>query len=146
MRKQHFDLEARAVTDPHATADANTGTSAQAGAQSGAAAPLQRRAQVIRLRPECAEEYLRLHRAVWPEVLATISGCNIRNYSIYLHGDLLISYFEYVGTDYAADMARMAADPATQRWWKLTDPCQEQTPDAAPGEWWTVLPEVFHHE
>lgn len=104
----------------------------------------QRRAQVVRLRPEHREEYLRLHREVWPEVLAMITACNIRNYSIYLHGDLLISYYEYIGEDHAADMARMAADPATQRWWKLTDPCQEQVPGAKPGEWWTVLPEVFH--
>jgi L-rhamnose mutarotase len=104
----------------------------------------ERRAQVIRLRPEHREEYLRLHRDVWPEVLATITACNIRNYSIYLHGDLLISYYEYIGEDHEADMARMAADPATQRWWQLTDPCQEQVPGAQPGEWWTVLPEVFH--
>jgi L-rhamnose mutarotase len=132
------------VTDPDANANTDTGANAETGA--GTATPPQRRAQVIRLRPEHAEEYLRLHRAVWPEVLATITACNIRDYSIYLHGDLLFSYFEYVGADYAADMARMAADPATQRWWRLTDPCQEQTPDAAPGEWWTVLPEVFHHD
>jgi L-rhamnose mutarotase len=113
---------------------------------SSSARPPQRRAQVIRLRPEHAEEYLRLHRAVWPEVLAMITACNIRNYSIYLHGDLLISYYEYVGEDHDADMARMAADPDTQRWWQLTDPCQEQVPGAEPGQWWTVLPEVFHHD
>src|SRR5882762_3879346 len=73
--------------------------------------PPQRRAQVIRLRPDHAEEYLRLHAAVWPEVLDAITACNIRNYSIYLHGDLLMSYFEYVGADYEADAAKMAADP-----------------------------------
>lgn len=99
---------------------------------------------VIHLRPERAEEYLRLHGAVWPEVLATIEACNIRNYSIYLHGDLLFSYFEYVGSDYATDMARMAADPATQRWWDICMPCQRQTEDAVPGEWWTPIPEIFH--
>ena len=35
--------------------------------------------------------------------------------------------------DFAADMARMAADPETQRWWKLTEPCQE--PVVAPLEY-----------
>lgn len=101
--------------------------------------------QVIRLKPERAEEYLRLHEAVWPDVLAAITACNIRNYSIFRHGDLLFSYFEYVGRDYDADMRRMAADPATQRWWKLTDPCQEPLGDHE-GEWWLPLPEVFHHD
>jgi L-rhamnose mutarotase len=36
------------------------------------------------LRPEKAEEYKRLHAAAWPGVLATISACNIRNFSIFL--------------------------------------------------------------
>ncbi|MFE0191260.1 L-rhamnose mutarotase [Streptomyces sp. NPDC058989] len=43
-------------------------------------------------------------------------------------------------------MAKMAADPVTQRWWRLTDPCQEQTGGAVPGEWWTPMREVFHHD
>jgi L-rhamnose mutarotase len=102
--------------------------------------------QVVRLKPEHREEYLRLHEAVWPEVLATITACNIRNYSIFLHGDLLISYFEYTGGDYDADMRAMAADPATQRWWKLTDPCQERLEGTAEGAWWLRVPEVFHHD
>ena len=126
--------------------DTDMGTSTDTVVSTPAVPTPQRRGQVIRLRPEHAEEYLRLHREVWPEVLAMITACNIRNYSIYLHGDLLFSYFEYVGADFAADTARMSADPTTQRWWQLTDPCQEQTADARPGEWWTELPEVFHHD
>ena len=44
---------------------------------------MQRHGQLIRVRPERLEEYKRYHAAVWPEVLATIRACNIRNYSIY---------------------------------------------------------------
>ncbi|MBE3073815.1 MAG: L-rhamnose mutarotase [Actinobacteria bacterium] len=102
--------------------------------------------KVIGLRAEEAEKYLELHRAVWPSVLATITACNVRNYSIYRYHDLLFSYFDYVGDDYAADMARMAADPETQRWWDVCGPCQRQTDDAVPGEWWTPIDEVFHHD
>ena len=40
---------------------------------------------------------------------------NIRNYSIYRHDERLFAYFEYVGDDFAADMAAMAADPDVQR-------------------------------
>ena len=43
-----------------------------------------------------------------------IRKCNIRNYSIYLKDDVLFGYFEYHGTDYSGDMAKMAADPKTQ--------------------------------
>ncbi len=101
---------------------------------------------VIRLRPERAEEYERLHAAVWPEVLACIAACNIRNYTIFLRRPemLLFASLDYHGEDFAADMARMAADPATQRWWALTDPCQEPLPDRPEGSWWAPMHQVFH--
>ena len=44
-----------------------------------------------------------------------------------------------------ADMAKMAADPETQRWWKETDPCQIPLPEArAKGKIWTMAEEVFY--
>jgi L-rhamnose mutarotase len=104
----------------------------------------QRHAAIIRLRPEAEAEYRRLHAEAWPEVLAMIEQCGIRNYSIFLRDGVLFSYYEYVGTDHDADQARMAADPATQRWWKLTDPMQEKVPGAAEGDWWAPVEEVFH--
>jgi L-rhamnose mutarotase len=105
---------------------------------------MQRYAQIIGVKPEAIAEYKRLHAAVWPSVLATIHDCNIRNYSIFLRENTLFAYFEYIGNDYAADMAKMAADPETQKWWTFTDPLQEPLPDRAPGAWWTVIEEVFH--
>jgi L-rhamnose mutarotase len=107
---------------------------------------MQRIAQIIRVKPEAIAEYERIHQAVWPEVLATIAACNIRNYSIFRLGTTLFAYLEYHGTDYAADMARMAADPKTQEWWKITDPMQEPVPEHAPNDWWTPAREVFHVE
>jgi L-rhamnose mutarotase len=41
-------------------------------------------------------------------------------------------------------MARMAADPITHEWWRLTDPCQVPVPSAGRGEKWAMLEEVFH--
>jgi L-rhamnose mutarotase len=105
---------------------------------------MQRFGQVIRIKPEAVEEYERLHAAVWPEVLETIRHCNIRNYSIFRHGDLLFAYFEYHGADFAADMERMAADPATQRWWAINKPLQDPLPDRSPEEWWVTMREIFH--
>ena len=71
----------------------------------------QRIARVVGLKPEHIEEYERIHRAVWPEVLATIYACNIRNYSIFRHGTLLFAYMEYIGEDFAADMAKWQKIP-----------------------------------
>ena len=109
---------------------------------------MKRYGSVVVLRPEKVSEYLRLHAAVWPEVLRMIKACNIRNYSIYeteLDGKMyLFSYFEYVGNDFAADMAKMAADPKTQEWWRECVPCQIRLPGTPEGEHWKVIPEVYH--
>jgi L-rhamnose mutarotase len=105
---------------------------------------VRRFGQVIRVRPESIEAYERLHAETWPGVLAAIEAANIRNYSIYRHEGLLFAYFEYVGEDFAADMATMAADPTIQRWWTLTVAMQEPYPEREPGAWWLTLPEVFH--
>lgn len=105
--------------------------------------PMQRFAAVIRLRPEKESEYLALHAAAWPGVLAALKRANIGNYSIFLRDGLLFSYLEYTGVDYAADTAAMAADPVTREWWTVTDPCQQPV-DSAAGEWWAPAEEVFH--
>lgn len=44
---------------------------------------MKRYGSIIGLTPEKILEYKNLHAAVWPEVLAMINSCNIRNYSIF---------------------------------------------------------------
>jgi L-rhamnose mutarotase len=105
---------------------------------------MTRYGQQIRVRPEHFERYKQYHAAVWPEILHMITECNIRNYSIFHREGILFAYFEYVGTDFAADMARMAADPKTQEWWAVMEPMQDPLPSRAPGEWWAAMEEVFH--
>jgi L-rhamnose mutarotase len=107
---------------------------------------MQRYGSVIGIHPEQIAEYKRLHVAVWPEVLEIIKNCNICNYSIFLREpeNLLFSYFEYHGSDFAKDMARMAADPRTQAWWNFCRPCQQPMPTRTTGEWWASMTEVFH--
>lgn len=107
---------------------------------------MRRYAQAIQLRPEHEAEYIRYHAAVWPSVLRTIEACGIRNYSIFLRAGVLFAYFEYHGADYDADMRRMAADPETQRWWRLMDPMQQPMPYAGGDEKWSELREVFHFD
>lgn len=105
---------------------------------------MQRYAAVIALRPEKEAEYRALHAAVWPAVLDALKRAHVANYSIFLRDGFLFSYLEYTGTDYAADMAVVAADPISQEWWTFTDPCQQPLPSAADGDWWAPAEEVFH--
>jgi L-rhamnose mutarotase len=105
---------------------------------------MKRVGMVLRLKPDAVEAYKQYHAEVWPEVLQTLRGCNVRNYSIYLKADLLFGYFEYHGKDMKADWARMAADKKTQEWWAIMEPMQEPLPTRKEGEWWAEMEEVFH--
>lgn len=105
---------------------------------------MKRYGSVIGVNLEKLDEYKKLHANAWPEVNKMIKECNIRNYSIYYKDGLLFSYFEYVGSDYEADMAKMAADPVTQKWWELCEPCQRPLDTRVEGEWWAAMEEVYH--
>lgn len=105
---------------------------------------MKRYGSVIGVSAEKLDEYKRLHANVWPDVLRMITDCNIRNYSIYYKDGLLFSYYEYVGDNYEADMAKMAADPTTQEWWAVCKPCQQPLETRKEGEWWADMEEVFH--
>jgi L-rhamnose mutarotase len=109
---------------------------------------MKRIGQIIRLKPEAYEDYKRTHADVWPGVLAKIHEANIRNYSIYHWNGLLFAYYEYIGTDFEADMAIIGSDPKTHEWWALNDPMQEpvqgNSTGSREGNWWTDMEEVFH--
>ena len=95
---------------------------------------------------------LNVSRATFKEAPARLTEHGISFYerdrgfmdSIYLKDDLLFGYMEYHGTDFNADMAKMAADPKTQEWWKIMQPIQQPLSGTREGEWWTEMEEVFH--
>ena len=107
---------------------------------------MQRMGMCLRLKPGTVAEYKRLHAAVWPGVLARIAASGIRNYTIFLKEpeNLLFAYWEYHGTDFAADMAAMGDDPVTRDWWKICSPLQEPFETRRAREWWAMMEPVFH--
>ena len=105
---------------------------------------MKRFGQIIGVDPQQFEKYKKYHSAVWPEVLEMITACHIRNYSIYHKDGLLFAYMEYTGDDFAADMAKMAADTRTIEWWNVMMPMQQPLSTRADGEWWADMEEVFH--
>jgi len=110
----------------------------------------KRYAQIIRLHPQHAPEYIRLHASVWPSVLARISASNIHDYSIFYDEPLglLFASFKYTGVDFEGDMRRMSEDEETRRWWGITDGMQESLNVGASGSeqggWWREVREVFY--
>ncbi|TCL10316.1 L-rhamnose mutarotase [Shimia isoporae] len=109
---------------------------------------VQRMGMVIGLTEDNKAEYKRLHADVWPEVLAQLRKSNITNYSIFLREpeNLMFSYWEYTGTDFAADMAAMAEDETTQKWWAVCGPMQTPLETRSEGEWWASMEQVFYLE
>lgn len=111
---------------------------------------MERYGSVIGVKKERLDEYLMLHENVWPEVEDKMFECNIRNFTIFKRqlpdgNPYLFCYLEYVGTDYAADMQRIAEHERTQEWWSLCKPCMQPFEDRAVDEWWASMEEVVHH-
>ena len=107
---------------------------------------MQRMAMLIGIAPDRIAGYKTLHANVWPAVLARLAASQVHNYSIFLREpeNLLFGYWEYHGSDFATDMALIAADPSTQDWWKLCGPCQVPLTTRQAGEHWAFMPQVFH--
>jgi len=101
--------------------------------------------QIGKLKKDKIDEYCRLHENAWPDVLNTISECNLENYSIFLHDDLVFAYFEYIGEDYKSDMEKMARDPVTQEWWTHTKPCFEKYAIDPSDEFYHDMKQIFYH-
>jgi L-rhamnose mutarotase len=105
---------------------------------------MKRFGMALKLKPGSEQAYKKYHAHVWPEVLQTLTECNVRNYSIFLKGNMLFGYLEYQGEDLKQDWAKMAADPKTQEWWAIMEPMQEPLKTRKEGEWWAEMEEVFH--
>ena len=100
--------------------------------------------EVIKVKPEMYEEYRRLHDNVWPGIVEKIHAAGMQNFTIFYRDGYLFKYFEYVGDDYEADMAKLAADEENIEWLTHTDPCQEPVESAEEGVWWAPMENIFH--
>lgn len=105
---------------------------------------MRRFGQIIKIKPENLEAYKAYHADPLPGVNEMIKECNLQNYSIFSRGEYLFTYFEYTGDDYEADMTKMAADPATQKWWNLVKPLMSPLEDRKAKEFWSDMEEIYH--
>jgi len=96
----------------------------------------------LAVKPERLAEYKRIHRAVWPELLAEMSAVGIRNYSIFARGPELFGYLEC--DDWAAAKTALGRGDANRRWqaWMKDYLATPVDPDQA--EPLELLDEVFH--
>jgi L-rhamnose mutarotase len=95
--------------------------------------------------PKGIEAYKAHHRAVWPEVLASLRRIGVGEMDIYLLGRRLVMVMEVVeGFDRARDFAKhVASDPRCAEWEALMKTFQQPPPGAQPGEVWALMERVF---
>jgi L-rhamnose mutarotase len=94
--------------------------------------------------PAMAEEYVRMHREVWPEVTDGLRRIGIRRMHIFRGGTRLFMVAEADdGFDPSRDYQAYAEDPRTRAWDELMRRYQRPAPFAGPGHWWTPLEAVF---
>lgn len=94
--------------------------------------PRMRVGMVIRLKADQIDEYKRLHADANPGVRDLLRKYHLENFSIFLHqidGTWYeFGYYEYTGSDFAADMAKLDAEPRNKEWLKVCDPMQVPLP------------------
>jgi len=111
------------------------------------AAPVQRIGMVIGIKPDQISAYETLHAASNAGVRDLLNKYHMHNFSIFIHQlddgkYYLFGYYEYTGSDYKADMAKLAAEPRNQKWLSMTDPMQLPL---AGQKSWTPMQEVYHN-
>ena len=103
---------------------------------------MQRVAFRLRVKEEKLEEYKRLHREVWPELLADMRAASIRNYSIFSRGPELFGYLEC--DDWQAALAALARSDANRRWQERMKEYLATPVDPNQAEPLEMLEEVFY--
>ena len=116
-------------------------------------------AGIIGAKAEFIEQYMQLHDATWAEVMERMYRANMRDFVVWLHEETnqMFHQFCYVGDDFEADMASVAADPIVRFWWTHCEPCQAPLhwkgpppsqggggDPSYPGQWWSPLKQVNH--
>jgi L-rhamnose mutarotase len=106
---------------------------------------VKRVGMVVGIRPECLEEYRRIHATEHPGVRDLLAQYHLHNFNIFLQQmpDGLwyeFAYYEYTGDDFEGDMAALDREPRNIAWHQQCDPMQIPLPGASG---WTVMEPIY---
>jgi len=97
--------------------------------------------------PGAIDAYTAHHRAVWPEVIASLRHAGIRALDIYIAGRRLVMIVESDDDDIRrAFAAHVASSARVAEWEALMKALQQPAPGARPDEWWAAMEPIFHLE
>ncbi len=107
---------------------------------------MQRFCLALDLRPDPAliAEYEAYHRAVWPEIQASLRDSGIRHLEIYRVENRLFMILE-AGDDFSFEKKAGldAANPRVQEWETLMWQYQQALPGSRQGEKWRLMERIF---
>ncbi len=94
--------------------------------------------------PELIAEYESYHRAVWPEIIASIRAAGIQRLEIYRIEQRLFMVLEANESfSFEKKATADAANPKVQEWEALMWRYQQALPSAKPGEKWVLMKRIF---
>lgn len=103
---------------------------------------MERTGIYFRLKPGAKEDYIDLHRNIWPELKRTLDQSGMRNYSIWNEGDLLFAYYEVDDRQYMEHTLNSSA--VYEKWRRLMEDYIYIDPATGQKEWFMEL--VFLNE
>jgi len=102
---------------------------------------MNRLAFKMKLFPGCAQEYKKRHDRLWPELLQSLKGAGIKEYSIFL--DEETNYlFSTLRVDDMEEFEKLPTLEIMQKWWKYMADIMDTNADYSPVA--TELNEVFY--
>jgi L-rhamnose mutarotase len=102
-----------------------------------------RKAFLIQVKPNMAEEYQRRHNPIWPDLEKTLQIHGVHNYSIFLHEatDILFGYMEVEDEE---RFQQIGETDVCRRWWKYMTEVLVCDSDDSPKAKEDMLKEIFH--
>ena len=94
--------------------------------------------------PELIQEYERIHKEVWPEIIKSIKDSGIENMEIYRYQTRLFMIME-VNDDFSFETKNEAdkQNEKVQQWEELMWKYQQPLPGSAAGEKWKLMDKIF---
>jgi L-rhamnose mutarotase len=94
--------------------------------------------------PILIEEYIQIHKNIWPEIALSIRESGIVDMEIYKIDERLFMVMETVDHfSFEQKMALDLANPKVQEWENLMWKFQKALPTAKKGEKWLLMEQIF---
>lgn len=94
--------------------------------------------------PTLIREYETYHKAIWPEITASIKDSGILQMEIYRLQNRLFMIMETADDfSFAKKSAADAANAKVQEWEQLMWKYQQALPGSQPGEKWKLMDKIF---